>query len=251
MPPKAVPGSRHFRLRPPWPGAATRDENRWARPSSALLGAAEPVATRAIFVSVEGSLRGTSCRRENRAIPSQAGLFSDQDEAAGSSPARPTKPASDQRKCWSLRFPAPTQLDASRRDEVLRAIPVLSRNSASDQPLYGPTLVGAPQMIGFTTVSEPIPVSWTISSTKLRADPCWASPSRRSRRCRDARSVQLKAPRAAAPRLGRDAARGRGAAICRPPTGAPPSSMAIPLLLLTRDEMCTNRLRGTAHPLAR
>ena len=26
-------------------------------------------------------------------------------------------------------------------------------------------------MIGFTTVSEPIPVSWTISSTKLRADP--------------------------------------------------------------------------------
>src|SRR5512132_1701455 len=30
-------------IRPPWPGAATRDENRWARPSSALLGAAEPV----------------------------------------------------------------------------------------------------------------------------------------------------------------------------------------------------------------
>src|SRR5512132_1319249 len=51
-----------------------------ARPSSALLGAAESVATRAIFVSVEGSLRGTSCRRENRAIPSQAGLFSGQDE---------------------------------------------------------------------------------------------------------------------------------------------------------------------------
>ena len=50
-------------------------------------------------------------------------------------------------------------------------------------------------MIGFTTVSEPIPVFWTISSTKLRADPRWVSPSRRSRRCRDTRSVQLKAPR--------------------------------------------------------
>src|SRR5215218_6787896 len=43
-------------IRPPWPGAATRDENRWARPSSAL-GAVEPVATRAIFVSVEVSRR--------------------------------------------------------------------------------------------------------------------------------------------------------------------------------------------------
>jgi hypothetical protein len=30
-------------IRPPWPGAATRDENRWARPSSAFLGAREPV----------------------------------------------------------------------------------------------------------------------------------------------------------------------------------------------------------------
>ena len=34
------------------------DENRAARPSSALLGTAEPVVTRAIFVSVEVSLRG-------------------------------------------------------------------------------------------------------------------------------------------------------------------------------------------------
>jgi hypothetical protein len=42
---------RRSLIRPPWPGAATRDENRAARPSSALLGAAEPVATRAIFVS--------------------------------------------------------------------------------------------------------------------------------------------------------------------------------------------------------
>jgi hypothetical protein len=53
--------SRRSLIRPAWPGAATRDENRWARPSSAL-GAAEPVGTRAIYFS---------------------------DEAAGSSPARP------------------------------------------------------------------------------------------------------------------------------------------------------------------
>src|SRR4029450_534331 len=42
---------------------ATRDENRWARPSLAL-GAAEPVATRTIFVSVEVS-GGTPRRCEN------------------------------------------------------------------------------------------------------------------------------------------------------------------------------------------
>jgi hypothetical protein len=81
--------SPRYLIRPPWPGAATRDENR-ACPAKLGSRAAETVGIRAIFVSVEGSLRGTSCRRENRAIPSQAGLFSDQDEAAGSSPARPT-----------------------------------------------------------------------------------------------------------------------------------------------------------------
>src|SRR5215217_7198825 len=37
----AVPGG--LLIRPPWPGAATRDENRAARPSSAFLGAREPV----------------------------------------------------------------------------------------------------------------------------------------------------------------------------------------------------------------
>src|SRR5215211_168450 len=34
---------RRSLIRPPWPVAATRDENRWARPSSAFLGAREPV----------------------------------------------------------------------------------------------------------------------------------------------------------------------------------------------------------------
>ena|SRR5215217_331984 len=50
-----------------------------ARPSSALLGAAEPVATRTIFVSVKVSLRGTPCRRENWPIPGEVGLFSGQE----------------------------------------------------------------------------------------------------------------------------------------------------------------------------
>src|SRR5829696_7232326 len=50
-------------IRPPWPRAATRDENRAARLSSALL---------------------------VRQSPLLRGRFSFQDEAAGSSPARPT-----------------------------------------------------------------------------------------------------------------------------------------------------------------
>jgi hypothetical protein len=29
-------------------------------------------------------------------------------------------------------------------DEVLRVLPILSPNNASDQPLYGPTVVGMP-----------------------------------------------------------------------------------------------------------
>src|SRR5215208_5690085 len=46
-----------------------------ARPRPAL-GAAEPVATRAIFLSVSMSLRGTPCGRENRAgLPADAGAF--------------------------------------------------------------------------------------------------------------------------------------------------------------------------------
>jgi hypothetical protein len=48
----------------------------------ARLSVRQSPLVRAIFVSVERSLRGTSCRRENRAIPSQAGLFSDQESSA-------------------------------------------------------------------------------------------------------------------------------------------------------------------------
>jgi hypothetical protein len=43
-------------------------------------------------------------------------------------------------------------------DEVLRAIPEPSRRNASEQPLYGPTVVEMPQMVGCTAVSEPIRV---------------------------------------------------------------------------------------------
>src|SRR5829696_4360618 len=55
--------SRRSLIRPPWPGAATRDENRAARPSSALL---------------------------VRQSPLLRGRFSFQDEGGGSSPPRPT-----------------------------------------------------------------------------------------------------------------------------------------------------------------
>src|SRR5215207_8932756 len=40
---EAYPKLNKLPIRPPWPGAATRDENRVARPSSAFLGAREPV----------------------------------------------------------------------------------------------------------------------------------------------------------------------------------------------------------------
>src|SRR5512132_848862 len=55
------------------------DTNPLLGPGSAALRRVLPPAYASwIFGSVEGSLRGTSCRRENRAIPSQAGLFSGQ-----------------------------------------------------------------------------------------------------------------------------------------------------------------------------
>ena len=43
-------------------------------------------------------------------------------------------------------------------DEVLRALSLVSPNSASEQPLCGPTVVVMPQTIGGTAVSERIPV---------------------------------------------------------------------------------------------
>src|SRR5215207_3320269 len=57
--------SPRYLIRPPWPRAATRDENRAARLSSALL---------------------------VRQSPLLRGRFSFQDEVPGSSPARPTTP---------------------------------------------------------------------------------------------------------------------------------------------------------------
>src|SRR5215217_343861 len=65
-------------IRSPWPGAATRDENRAARPSSALLGATEPVATRAIFLSVGVSRRGRRAGVKTSPYRGEVGLFSGQ-----------------------------------------------------------------------------------------------------------------------------------------------------------------------------
>jgi hypothetical protein len=70
--------------------------------------------------------------------------------------------ARDQPKRWSLRLRCqPNQVDRVW-DEVLRAHPLRSRNNAFEQPLYGPSVVGMPQVGGRTAVSEPIPVSWTV-----------------------------------------------------------------------------------------
>jgi len=123
--------SPRYLIRPPWPGAATRDENRWARPSSAFL---------------------------VRQSPLIRGRFSFQYEAAGSSPARPTKPplTSGNASHSASRY-LPNRMHPGW-DEVLRAIPERNQKNASEQPLYGPTVVEMPQMVGCTAVSEPIPV---------------------------------------------------------------------------------------------
>jgi hypothetical protein len=57
------------------------------------------------------------------------------------------KSASDQRKCWSLRLRMPVNRAHPVGDEVLKALPLLSRNSASEQPLSGSTAVGMPQIV--------------------------------------------------------------------------------------------------------
>jgi hypothetical protein len=64
----------------------------------------------------------------------------------------------DQRKRWSRRFGAgPIGTDPVWA-EVLRSLPLPRPNNASEQPHCGSTVVGMPQIIGCTTVSEPIPV---------------------------------------------------------------------------------------------
>src|SRR5512132_924237 len=54
-------------------------------------------------------------------------------------------------------------------DEVLRALALLSRDNAAEQPRSDPTVVGMPEIVGCAAVSERIPVpcaiSWTARST--------------------------------------------------------------------------------------
>jgi hypothetical protein len=69
---------------------------------------------------------------------------SPEDEAASSSPARPTETASDQRKRWSVVFRVSVGLDASPiRDEVGASVALCERHSPSDQQVrrfLGPLL---------------------------------------------------------------------------------------------------------------
>ena len=58
------------------------------RPSSALV--RQSPLVRAIFVSVEVSRRGRRAGVKTSPYRGEVGLFSDQDEAGGSSPPRPT-----------------------------------------------------------------------------------------------------------------------------------------------------------------
>ena len=83
---------------------------------------------------------------------------------------RLTKTAPDQRKRWSLRFDLPAQSDAFRWDEVLRALPLLSRNTASEQPLCDMTVVPMALMVGCTALSERIPELGPSGRLKIQGD---------------------------------------------------------------------------------
>jgi hypothetical protein len=83
------------------------------------------------------------------------GRFSFQDEAAGSSPARPTnRPVSSGNPGHRV-----LQVQSNRVDpvweEVLGAPLPLSRNNASEQPLCRPGVVGLLQIVGCTACQNP------------------------------------------------------------------------------------------------
>ena len=68
----------------------------------------------------------------------------DKDEAAGSSPARPTNRPVTSGNAGRYVLSVPAQSDASRWDEAWRALALLSRNNASEQSLCSPTAVRMP-----------------------------------------------------------------------------------------------------------
>ncbi len=89
------------------------DTNPLLGPGSAALRRVLPPAHSSwIFGSVEVAPAGTSRRRENWIISGEVGLFSGQDEAAGSSPARPTTPGLT---CGNARRWSPSMAVASVR----------------------------------------------------------------------------------------------------------------------------------------
>jgi hypothetical protein len=84
-----------------------------------------------------------------RQSPLVHGRFSFQDEAAGSSPARPTKPAPDQWKRWSLRFEMPVTSNASRLGMARARPPSGGLGTAHCRPACGVAgWPGAPRPVG-------------------------------------------------------------------------------------------------------
>ena len=63
-------------------------------------------------------------------------------------------------------------------DEVLRVLPCLSRNNASDQPLCDLAAVGLPQIVRCIAMSEHIPALGPSFYSKLEGDPRAPSTSR-------------------------------------------------------------------------
>src|SRR5215207_4773084 len=83
-------------------------------------------------------------------------------------------------KRWSLRFDLLAQSDASRWDEVLRALPLLSRNTASEEPLCDTTVVRMALMVGCTALSERIPSLDHQVGSRSKVTASRASPWRRA-----------------------------------------------------------------------
>ena len=136
------------------------------------------------FAQVAGAILRKQARGQNP----------DKDEAAGSSPARPTNRPVTSADAGSSASRRQSNRMHPVRDEVLRVIAVLSRNSGSEQRLCAPTVVGLPQMVSRTAVSEPIPV-FRPSGHQVPSDTLLGVTLEMELRPADARGVQLTRPR--------------------------------------------------------
>jgi len=153
--------------------AAPRAGRAWSTFGPNPIGAERfaAVSNGASFAQVVGTILGKQGQAQ---IP-------DKDEAAGSSPARPTnRPLSSGNAGRSA---------SGRRlhrmppiwDEVLRVLPILSRNNASEQPRCGPIVrrhaLDGRLHSGVRT--HPCALDHQLDS-KIEGDTHWASPSRSS-----------------------------------------------------------------------